>query len=660
MARSNDDSSQHRKLALVIGNGDYSLRENRLDYSRKNAQSIANLLEQLGFDVKLAHDLPKHELTTCIIDFSKKIEDGDLVVFYFCGHACYSNGDNYLIPVCDNQIVAQDDMKDFANKYEHMVSRILEKNESYVTILIFDCAKSYLTKSTRKSKSLSQCDGLVETKPSAGTIVQFARSTNQHAKDNNDTGSYNLYFRHLLNSIAEENVDIADAFQRIDNAVRQESKNTQKPVSMNGLRKNQLICLNLVVKPVEKWDEIKPSEMASVKKKQTEMRACYDNFPSIDDLTKKNKPSIARAEKLTQQILSQPPSGDAGQRDTACHVLHKLFEQENQECLFFDSTQNMTLHDASGSLADFSSQEKPFVLKLNNVDGLGDKTYADDGQNGLNAVETLDRALQQNESHPVIEDITERLAKAHNVDKKQINIQNFFHGSCNVIYTVDDLPRKVVESLPDIPERLKQQFEQFQSAKIHPLLFRPSFDISQFDERGNKVFENQNTFKVGPPGRQQTYIQPGGWARYGLKVLGRYGSDDWLHPFGNPGNWYKAYHGTGRARGSDFGKADGDIKTDYACVDALANIHAKGFQKARVHVHGEGVYCSPDPTFPDTDGNGYVRTVKLNTKQGEKHFRCMLQVAVNPDGVTFTSMEKIWLVQDPKDIRTYGILIREA
>ena len=142
-----------------------------------------------------------------------------------------------------------------------------------------------------------------------------------------------------------------------------------------------------------------------------------------------------------------------------------------------------------------------------------------------------------------------------------------------------------------------------------------------------------------------------------MRVLGRYDNDTWLDPFGHDENWYKAYHGTGRAIAQDFGKADGDIDKQYAPIDAAASIHKSGFREARVNVHGAGVYCSPDPTFPVKN---YVGTVQLQTKQGSKKFMCMLQVAVNPDGVKLTPAPKIWVVPDPKDIRTYGILIREV
>jgi hypothetical protein len=399
--------------------------------------------------------------------------------------------------------------------------------------------------------------------------------------------------------------------------------------------------------------------MESVKKTQEELRACYDNFPDIEEVIKRNKVNVEQAEKLTQTILSETPSGNVTERDTACHILYNLLGEGNQQCLFFDSSQGMKLHDASGSLADIHVQERPFVLKLNNIDGLGHKNYVNGGDHNLNAIQALENAVEKNESHEVIDDIVERLAKAHNVDKKNIVIKNFYLGSCGVVYLVTDLPNNVVKSLTNISEKLQEQFEEFKAAKIHPLLYRPAFDIAQFDVRGNKTFSDQErTYQIGPPGRTQLYTPPAGWTRYGLKVLGRYGNDEWLHPFGRPENWYRAYHGTGSATAADFGidKSDDAFDKDYASVDAAASIHKTEFRKARVAIHGDGIYCSPDPTFPE---RSYVSTVSMNTKQGPKKFKCMLQVAVNPDGIKIAT-KQIWVALEPKDIRTYGILIKEV
>ena len=410
--------------------------------------------------------------------------------------------------------------------------------------------------------------------------------------------------------------------------------------------------------PPRQWDDINQSEMRPLLKKQEELRAYYDNFPDIENVANRNSSDIQKAERLTQTLLSQSPSGNMTEKDTVCHVLNNLLGERNQQCLFFDSTQGMNLHDASGNLVDLDFQDRPFVLKLNSSDGLGQNKYATGEQHDLKVIQALDRMIEQKQSHPVIEDILERLAKAHNIDKNSIVLKNVYSGSFNIVYTVKDLAKNIIKTLTGISKKLLNQFEQFTAAKIHPLLYRPSFDISQFDARGNKDFSTTaSTYQVGPPGKTKLYTQPIGWTRYGLKVLGKYPpSNKWLDPFGDPENWYRAFHGTGNAKAADFGNPDVSTDKQYAPVDAAASIFEKGFRPARVYVHGPGVYCSPDPTFPE---KGYVGEVKLDTKHGRKVFKCMLQVAVNPDGVNCATHD-IWVVEYPKNIRTYGILIKEV
>ena len=152
MARSNSNTSQRRKLALIIGNSRYSLSENRLDYAKQNADELSALLKSVGFKVTLAHDLQQAALTLCVADFSKVIREDDLLLIYFCGHACHVDGVNFLIPVEDDYIETKSDFDGFANKLMAMITLVKNSKQSYATIFIFDCSKSYLAKSTRKSK----------------------------------------------------------------------------------------------------------------------------------------------------------------------------------------------------------------------------------------------------------------------------------------------------------------------------------------------------------------------------------------------------------------------------------------------------------------------------------------------------------------------------
>jgi hypothetical protein len=391
---------------------------------------------------------------------------------------------------------------------------------------------------------------------------------------------------------------------------------------------------------------------------QTEIKAYYDIFPNIEDATNQTTPDLKKAEEFTKSILNNKPSGNVSERDTACHVLSQLLGNQGQPCLFYDSTNGINLHDASGSLADIASQEKPFVLKLSSSEGLGGSNCSKTEKDDVKLVEALNCAIERNASHPVIEDIRDRLAKAHEVDQKCIVVKKVYAGSFSIVYTVSDLVQTAVDKLTALKAKLKTQFGKFVSAKIHPLLFRPAFDISFFDARGNKTFPSQpETHQIGPPGRTKQYTSPAGWTRYGLKVLGKYDIDDWLHPFGDVRNWYRAFHGTGRAIPKDFQGSSLFSDPETACVDALSSIFQGGFRTARVAAYGAGVYCSPNPAW--LGDSGFVGAVQLDTKQGKKSFKCMFQVAVNPASVNCNNGD-IWVVPDPKDIRPYGILIKET
>ncbi|CAF1657361.1 unnamed protein product [Adineta ricciae] len=387
------------------------------------------------------------------------------------------------------------------------------------------------------------------------------------------------------------------------------------------------------------------------KKDQKLLKKYYYNFPVIND---DMKTSLAKAELFTEQLLSGLPSGDPADKSTLWHILTKLDGNEQRSCLFYDSSKDMRLYDTTGYLADNNREDRPIVLTLKSCCGL--YNYTNDASD-LEFIQLLNKHIENKYPHPIVDDILQRLSQAHRIDKSHVSIKHIVYGSINIVYTVSCLDANYLNQLPD---RLKEQFDQFESVRVHPLLFRPSFDINFFDQCGDRSFyAGQHTFKIGPVGREKAYRQPIGWTRYGLKVLEKYGTDHtWLEPFRHAGNWYRAFHGTGRVQSEDFNGSIRYCDKDFAPVDAIASIMQNGFNRARVVRHGPGVYCSPNPALPED--RRYVRVVKISTQQGEKAFKCMLQVAVNPDGVLVSSNEDIWVVQNPQDIRVYGILIKEV
>lgn len=365
----------------------------------------------------------------------------------------------------------------------------------------------------------------------------------------------------------------------------------------------------------------------------------------------KNEHELAKAKQLTETIMNTVPSGDVMQPATMCHVLQKVFKKYGIECLFFNSTDGKNLHDAFENLADLESNNQLFVLKLNDIDGLGGMRTSKNEHELKKFVEKINIAAEKGQSHPVIEDVLDRLSKVHHVDKKHISIMNIYDDRFNVVYKVESQVGDVTEPLCSYPERMKDQFPQFNCAKVHPLFNRPTFDISCFDIRGNRTFHHPvQTHNIGPRGHTQCYTTPVGWTRYGLNVMGKHrDGDKWLHPFQDDENWYRAYHGTKNAK-------EIDLDPEEACIDVMPRIYKGGFCKARVHAHGEGVYCSPNPKFVE---DNFAGAVEIDTQHGRKKYKCMFMVAAKPRYTSLTKAKEIWVVSEPEYLRPYGILIKE-
>ena len=143
MASLRQEKLGRRKMALLIGNNDYRRRENQLSSSRSNAEDMSTMLKSINVDVKIACDVDKHAMVGIIADFSRIIRDHELVLFYFCGHGCHIDGKNYLIPADDGHIETKRDVIDFAISVDSVLSRLVERNPSYATVMILDCFRSY-------------------------------------------------------------------------------------------------------------------------------------------------------------------------------------------------------------------------------------------------------------------------------------------------------------------------------------------------------------------------------------------------------------------------------------------------------------------------------------------------------------------------------------
>lgn len=141
-----------RKLALIIGNNNYIRPESKLRHCINDANDLTEVLSNIRFHVTTKLDLTNSQMVAAVNSFSKTINDGDLVLFYFSGHGYQIKGTNYLMPTDDGQIETEDDVEDFAVPVERTIKRLADKTPSYVTICILDCCRLYWPKRSSKPK----------------------------------------------------------------------------------------------------------------------------------------------------------------------------------------------------------------------------------------------------------------------------------------------------------------------------------------------------------------------------------------------------------------------------------------------------------------------------------------------------------------------------
>ncbi|CAF1252410.1 unnamed protein product [Adineta ricciae] len=178
-----------------------------------------------------------------VVEFIKTIEDGSIVLFYYCGQCRQVDGKNYLIPTDDGRIESDIVASEMGANAASILRRLTEKNESGVNIFILDCVKQYFYNRQSTSNSDRLPKGLKTITSSNPVFIQFACGAGKIVSNNRKKNQDNLFAEHLLKNIDREDVPIIDMFQEITENVTQESRGKQQPFSMNGLHQYDQVCL---------------------------------------------------------------------------------------------------------------------------------------------------------------------------------------------------------------------------------------------------------------------------------------------------------------------------------------------------------------------------------------------------------------------------------
>ena len=218
-------ASSEKRVALVIGNSRYESAPLRNPVN--DANLVAATLREVGFDVISRTDVNLREMQLAVREFSRKIQNGSVGLFYYAGHGMQSGGRNFLIPI-SAQIEVEGDVVLEALDLNSVLEQ-MGMAQNRLNIVILDaCRNNPFTRSFR-----SGAQGLAQVNAPAGTFIAYATAPGQTASDGK--GQNGLYTQELIANLRAPGLPIEEVFKRVRVQVKQKSNGVQIPWDASSL-----------------------------------------------------------------------------------------------------------------------------------------------------------------------------------------------------------------------------------------------------------------------------------------------------------------------------------------------------------------------------------------------------------------------------------------
>ncbi len=232
------NATKERKLALIIGNGNY--RVGPLKNPVPDAKAVADSLRTLGFDVTLRTDAGLADMLDAMSRFSARAAEATVRLVFFAGHGLQSKGKNYLLPV-DADIKGEDDVAGRSADVGELIER-LGRVQHGINIVILDACRNnpfsggeIVTADGRRLKYRGvPTKGLAAIDAPAGTMVAFSTSPGGVALDNAKE-EHSLYTKHFIEHMKTPGLPVELLFKQVRINVARDTQRMQVPWESSSL-----------------------------------------------------------------------------------------------------------------------------------------------------------------------------------------------------------------------------------------------------------------------------------------------------------------------------------------------------------------------------------------------------------------------------------------
>ncbi len=218
-----------KRVALVVGNSAYQ-HANSLPNPARDAEAMALLLEDLGFEVSVGYDLDQQGLATLLTDFQHSLVDADAALFYYAGHGIQIDNTNYIVST--NAAFENSFMFSSETVSISAILEMMEANSAVNLIFLDACRDNPFLPRVRsmlpRTRSATVASGLAPIVMSGSeTLVMYATTSNEVAFDGD--GQNSPFTKALLDNLRVENEDISQSLKRVIRDVRGATRGAQSP-----------------------------------------------------------------------------------------------------------------------------------------------------------------------------------------------------------------------------------------------------------------------------------------------------------------------------------------------------------------------------------------------------------------------------------------------
>ncbi|MCV0395830.1 MAG: caspase family protein [Rhizobiaceae bacterium] len=226
-ARAQTGEETGRRIALVVGNSDYSSAD-KLKNAVNDSRAVADTLEGLGFEVFEYENIARADFAPTVEAFAREAENAEAAVFYYSGHGFQLGGTNHLVPV-DASLTSRESIEAETLRLDTIIETLQHRDRQ--TLIFLDaCRNNPLPESLRDKSG----DGLAQIETGTGTFVAFATQPGNIARDG--AGDNSPFTSALVEHISAPGLSISDMMIKVRNSVEDLTAQTQTPWDQSSLR----------------------------------------------------------------------------------------------------------------------------------------------------------------------------------------------------------------------------------------------------------------------------------------------------------------------------------------------------------------------------------------------------------------------------------------